>query len=301
MQTYYTLDVDRPSSPSSWYSEVPRGMGEFTPVYVSSVKYGRMAMLIFESTAKVTELEAALKASFNGAVVSGSLNITAEHKKTWSQTKFDGIVVGGDSESGGNLIDGIDSFNDWVKKGTRYDANSAAAPLSYTLRFLDDNSVAKVVLSGEYDVRDCTTLTCPTKVKQFGPVGSRTGGVPFHAKLPDCARVIAIQIKSGDHIGQIVFLVEKENGTQYNLQYGRWGTLNPSIGVTSDIVKVTGSSNDNILCTLQFHYADGDKSPIYGLDQTCDPFEWEFDSFGGIFGRDENVIDQFGVIGKFHE
>lgn len=178
MQIYYTLDVDIPSSPSDWYSDVPRGMEEFTPVYISSVKYGRMAMLIFESTAESTELEAAIKASFNGAVASGSLNIDAEYNETWNQTKFDGIVVGGDSESGGNLIDGIDSFNNWVKKGTKYTANSAAAPLSYTLRFLDDNSIAKIILSGEYYVRDCNKVfNCELRAEVSNDGNCREGWV----------------------------------------------------------------------------------------------------------------------------
>ena len=158
MQVYYSIDVDHPETPADWFETIPTNLGDVSPVYVSSVKYGRIALLTFESTEEATKLKAAIEASFNGLVSSGSLEFEAEHEQTMNNTTIKALVVGGGATSGANLIQSTNNFNDWVEDGGTYNKNSVGAPLAYTLRFLNDNSVAKLILAGEYQVRECDVL-----------------------------------------------------------------------------------------------------------------------------------------------
>ena len=155
-QVFYSLDLNLPASPADMLYEIPDNLGTHTPVYVSSMKYGRMAMLAFESTKEASELQAAIEASFNALISSGGLEFEAGHESTWNSTSFKALAVGDSNHD--ILIEGISGLKTWVQDGTDYDENSAAAPLAYTLRFLSDNAIAKVILSGEYQVRDCEVL-----------------------------------------------------------------------------------------------------------------------------------------------
>ena len=51
------------------------------PVYVSSVTYGRRFFLLIESTSSVTEMKASIQASYDAALVSGSLDASAIYVK----------------------------------------------------------------------------------------------------------------------------------------------------------------------------------------------------------------------------
>jgi thiol-activated cytolysin len=154
-QVYYSIDVDHPTTPSAWYTNPPNcQQWDVSPVYVSSVKYGRIGILLIESDKSELDVKAALKASYDGFGTSSKFDFKSEYEHVWESTSISALLVGGSPEEGVN-IGTKEGFIGWINNGVTYSEESPGAPVAYSLRYLKDNSVSKVILSGSFTVRDC--------------------------------------------------------------------------------------------------------------------------------------------------
>ena len=167
-QVYYTIDMDIPEKPSDLFHVVPDhiSFGSYSPGYVSSVKYGRMALFTVESSEESSEMSSALQASFNGFVASGNIDISHGQQSVLNSSSIKAFIVGGDATEAVNAVGGVDGLMQYLTQGGNFSSQSKAAPLSYTMRFLKDNSIARVVLSSEYTIRNCEPLPTDTWQKK---------------------------------------------------------------------------------------------------------------------------------------
>ncbi|MCB0565208.1 MAG: thiol-activated cytolysin family protein [Lewinellaceae bacterium] len=160
-QVYYSIDVDPPSYPCEWFNPIPNPertielFGGTMPVYVSSVKYGRMVYFMVESEHSEEEVERALNVSYSGFGVGGGVSITDRDKQVLNESTINALIIGGPSGSAINAVAGFEELKGYLQEGANFSATSPGAPIAYTLRFIDDNSVANVVLSSEYTIRQC--------------------------------------------------------------------------------------------------------------------------------------------------
>lgn len=163
VQVYYTVEVDanQKNNPSDWF-ETPLPDYENwneSPVYVSSVKYGRIGILTMESKATKTEMEAFVKAALRAFGSSGSIDIRTEYKEFLDSTKFKVLVIGGNPEDAvASVINGYEGFLSWIEESASFSEENPGSPVAYSLRYLKDNTPAAVVLSGSYTVKECYTL-----------------------------------------------------------------------------------------------------------------------------------------------
>ena len=154
-QVYYSIDVNKPSSPSGWYNNTPDcQLWDVSPVYVSSVKYGRIGLLLIESEKSKLEVEAALKASYEGFGTHSKFEFSSNYENVWESTNISALLVGGSIDKDVS-IGTKEGFIDWINNGTNYSEDSPGAPVSYLLRYLKDNSLSKIILAGSFTVRDC--------------------------------------------------------------------------------------------------------------------------------------------------
>ncbi|MEL6928532.1 MAG: thiol-activated cytolysin family protein [Cyanobacteria bacterium J06600_6] len=165
-QIYYTLDLDiTRSKPSEFFDieDMPdmAALNGGMPVYVSSIKYGRQVVLAIESSYSSNEVRAALSASYNGLLAGGGINMEAEHQEVLESSKISAFVVGGSGEVVAENVASASTFANLITIGGRYSPDSPGAPLSYTLRYLCDNSIAKIALASEYSVRECEEVGIP--------------------------------------------------------------------------------------------------------------------------------------------
>lgn len=158
-QQYYSISVDKPAMPSDFFSETPSPsiLGSWSPVYVSSVKYGRVLLFLLESEKTESEMNAEVEASFNGLVASGGLNASVHLERLQEKSTMKVFVVGGNAQDA-VAINSPDDVENYITQGGNFSNQSPGVPIAYTLRFLKDNSVAKVVLSSEYTVRSCEVI-----------------------------------------------------------------------------------------------------------------------------------------------
>ncbi len=153
-QVYYTIDMDPPQNPSDLFSDAPdlNAIGGTSPVYVSTVTYGRMIIYTVESNYSKTQIDAAFKASFT----SSDGSIGAGYEKVIKESSVKAIVIGGSGSDSAQIVNGPQEVYNYISEGGNYSKESPGAPLSYTLRYLKQGTpVARVVLSSEYRVRQC--------------------------------------------------------------------------------------------------------------------------------------------------
>jgi len=164
-QTYYTVDLDAPTSPSALLDgsvsldDVKSHMDETRPpAYVSSVTYGRLVLFTFESQYSAEEMGAALDFAYSGGVdVSGQVSVT--YKDILSQSKITAYILGGDAGAAVQTIDSYDALIAFIKGGGNYSKDSPGAPIAYKLSYLKDNSPARMSMTDDYDVKDCTRVS----------------------------------------------------------------------------------------------------------------------------------------------
>ena len=164
-QTYYTVDLDAPTSPSALLDgsvsldDVKSHMDETRPpAYVSSVTYGRLVLFTFESQYSAQEMGAALDFAYSGGVdVSGQVSVT--YKDILSQSKITAYILGGDAGTAVQTIDSYDALIAFIKAGGNYSKDSPGAPIAYKLSYLKDNSPARMSMTDDYDVKDCERVS----------------------------------------------------------------------------------------------------------------------------------------------
>lgn len=154
LQVYYTIDMDSPVQPSDLFKDTPdvSDLGATSPVYVSSMAYGRMVLYTIESNSSKTDINAAFSASFN----SGGGEIDAGYQKIINESSIKALVIGGSGASASQTISGPGEVYNFISEGGDYSKDSPGAPLSYKLRFIKRGTpVARVVLTSEYEIRTC--------------------------------------------------------------------------------------------------------------------------------------------------
>lgn len=160
LQVYYTIDMDPPENPSDLFNNLSEvsDLGQTTPVYVASMAYGRMVLYTIESNRSETDINSA----FNATFASSDGSVSAEHQEVIEESSVKALVIGGSGASAANVVRGPSEVYNFIAEGGKYSKDSPGAPLSYKMRFIKKGTpVARVVLSSEYQVRECV-FTSPT-------------------------------------------------------------------------------------------------------------------------------------------
>jgi thiol-activated cytolysin len=159
IQVYYTLDIDIPDHPSDLFAHdanlnaMREDMYELSPLYISSISYGRMAFFSFESTSDIESLKAAVSASCQAFLGGINGNISLAHETVLSSANISATIIGGNGATAANAIRGFDGLKLHLLAGGNYDKGSPGAPVSYKMRYLADNTTARFVLSSEYEAK----------------------------------------------------------------------------------------------------------------------------------------------------
>ncbi|EKT3956644.1 Flavomodulin [Flavobacterium psychrophilum] len=120
--------------------------GEYEPLYISNVDYGRTAYVLFETNLSTQQLVSKVTASLSASygVVSGSAEtqFNSEATSTFSQNSFKAYIYGGPLNGG--LITNLDGLRRFLTKPTPIELIGGSVPISYTVRRLRDNTEVDV-------------------------------------------------------------------------------------------------------------------------------------------------------------
>ena len=173
VQKYYSVDMDNPLNPNKFFKILP-DLNIFqgtSPVFVSSVIYGRMVYLMVESESESEEVEKALYASMKKFKVKASSELTKRETEIVEQSKISGIILGGPALEGVEAVKGLEGLNEYLGKGAEFSVQSPGVPISYVLKHLKDNSIAKLVFNSNFTVQQCVPKG---DVLELAPIGNGT-------------------------------------------------------------------------------------------------------------------------------
>jgi len=144
------------------------------PAFVSSVTYGRMLFLFISSSSTSAELRAALNGAFRAAVVSGSTDIDARQREVLQNSDIRILALGGGAGTTVDLLGGADKLGGlrkYLTEGINFSRTNPGVPISYQLRYLKDNSIARLSLATDYQVFDYRTQLAKEVVVTFNLTG----------------------------------------------------------------------------------------------------------------------------------
>ncbi len=151
-QVFYTIDVDRPRTPADFIAvpanEYEQQLGKEKPIYVSSIKMGRVFLLGVETSLTKTDAEAKIQASF----LSGGVGVEAEtaFNELKKNSKITARVLGGDAQLSARAITDIKQVATLLSEGAKFSRQNPGAPIAYKLRELGTNKPFKTVIYSKY-------------------------------------------------------------------------------------------------------------------------------------------------------
>jgi hypothetical protein len=166
-QVFYTVTMDYPDNPSDVFADnitlaqVENAItSSVPPAYVHSVSYGRIIMFRMESNYEVSEVDFQGSFEYAAGKRSASGDVETKYKEILENSNITTIVIGGNAEVGASAVS-AKNFGDLetIIKGKNavYSRDNPGVPISYTVRYLKDNTLAKLGESTDYKVINCET------------------------------------------------------------------------------------------------------------------------------------------------
>ncbi|MEL7268594.1 MAG: thiol-activated cytolysin family protein [Bacteroidota bacterium] len=165
-QRFYTMDVDIPTSPDTFFDEsvTAEQLGEYVQpdnpaTYIQSVTYGRIFYMLFESTASTSDMKAKLEAGYRTLGTSTEGEVEYDSFRSLQDLTLQVIAYGGNAEETldavGNFTDNQDIGDFLAKIGKSSDIRTGK-PLSYILNSVERPSrIVGAKLATEFDIETC--------------------------------------------------------------------------------------------------------------------------------------------------
>jgi hypothetical protein len=163
-QSFFTAAVEPPASFGAMFApgvtpeQLAEHVGPGNPAaYISSVTYGRIFYLLFESTERVEKISASLDASFSGWGVEVEAGAGANHVGSLENLRVKAFALGGDAGAAISAItNDLDTLKEFLAEGGTIDTG---VPISYVVRSVrHPEKVVRVALATTYDVTDCVPV-----------------------------------------------------------------------------------------------------------------------------------------------
>ena len=235
MQVYYTADISLPERPGDLFAydanlnAVRDELGQVSPLYISSVRYGNIVFLSFESAADIETLKTAAGVSCQALLDGIEGEISPVNKTVVSNAVISATVINSNGTATTSAIHGLDGLKPILLAGKNYDKNSLAPAISYTMRSLSDNTAVCFVLTGEYEARHTYRAYDWYAVRDLRIACGAEDGTGKSAKFyGDCAvsmttNGIKVQgYENGSSANTFVWAVTPALSSNWNLNPGQW-------------------------------------------------------------------------------
>lgn len=152
IQKNFTIDMDIPKAGQLIDLNVdPNIIGAYSPLYVSSVTYGRLGIITVESDAGFDELKKAFEKAFGIlGIVNGSNTLTQEEINTINSADIKIYLVGGLGAQAVQTINGYQNFLQYLGGGQTFSAQAPGVPITFNMRYLSDHSAYKAQFQINY-------------------------------------------------------------------------------------------------------------------------------------------------------
>ncbi len=219
------------------------------PCYISSVTYGRIYIMVFETESSSLDISAAVDFAYRGGVSGGSIKTAMDYQNVMKNTSVKLFAMGGSAEkalvANPNNLTNYSTMSNYLAQGAVFSVSNIGVPISYTIRYLKNARLVRMNNTLEYDVeRAVPVATVRT------PMTTRFSITLDH--------ITALQQgESGDYVGTIQVFLNRENGNpdfSYTFPSYNWSnspTLNLSTNFTITAPRRYGSYIKSILSVYQ--------------------------------------------------
>lgn len=167
-QVFYTVTMDTPKTPSSVFgpnvtsAKVENAMGSDTPpAYINSVSYGRIIMVRMETSDTRTSVDLDAVLEYAGGV-SGTGTVNSTYDEILKKSSVTVVTIGGNAEVASEAVNAADikagpgALNYIITgKNAVYSRDNPGVPIAYTIRYLKDNTFAKMGYTTDYTITEC--------------------------------------------------------------------------------------------------------------------------------------------------
>ncbi len=160
-QENFTIDLDVPTNESSFFDPTGLDMQQITggtiPVYVNSVTYGRMGIMVIESSVNADKLYRAVykQQAILRNLIGIDRNMTDEDKSIIEQADIKVKYTGVGTDADGTIkVNGLQGFIDILTANATYNKDSPGIPVAFQLAYLDNRTLVSAPFQinfGPYD------------------------------------------------------------------------------------------------------------------------------------------------------
>lgn len=163
-QVFYTVDFDAPATPEGFFDSsvtAEQAQNVFSsakvPAYISSVNYGRIIMFRMESGSDVIPSEAESALRYAAGLLSVSGETQTKYNTILSDSLLTAVTVGSNGEAEIANVKASDLMPIIKGKNAVYSKSNPGIPVSYSVKFLKDNAIAKMGATADYSEERCET------------------------------------------------------------------------------------------------------------------------------------------------
>ncbi|ASZ09804.1 thiol-activated cytolysin family protein [Chitinophaga pendula] len=152
IQKNFTVDMDIPKAGQLIDLNVDAGiLGAYSPLYVSSVTYGRLGIITVESNASFDELKTAFQKAFGIlGIVNGSNTLTQAEINIINGADIKVYLVGGQGAMAVQTMSGYQHFMQYLGGGQTFSAQTPGMPIVFSMRYLSDHKPYKAKFQINY-------------------------------------------------------------------------------------------------------------------------------------------------------
>jgi thiol-activated cytolysin len=122
----------------------------YSPVYVNTVTYGRMGIIVIESNSMSNEVKAVYEKVIK-KLFKHSTETLSDYEKTLVNTsKINVYLIGGSGNSQAQAVTGYDQFINYIASSGDFSANDPGVPILFSMRYLSDNTPVKTTFKIDY-------------------------------------------------------------------------------------------------------------------------------------------------------
>lgn len=137
-QSSFTVNMD--IAPLS--SQPIKGSTGYEPVYVSSLTYGRLGVIVFETDETYEFAETSIKKEFDRIFYSKSTTLTTEEKKFFENTEFKVLIIGADSDYSVQTFKGYSHFLNLIYN-SKFTQQSYGVPIACSFSYANTHGLVE--------------------------------------------------------------------------------------------------------------------------------------------------------------
>ncbi len=201
------------------------------PCYISSVTYGRIYIMVFETESSSLDISAAIDFAYQGGVSGGSVKSAFDYQNVMANTSVKLFAMGGSAEdalvtANPNNLTNYSTMSNYLARGAVFSVSNVGVPISYTVRYLKNARLVRMNNTLEYDIEQAVPMA--TVRSPMTTIFSIT-----------LDRIVSLQQgETGDYVGTLQVFLNRENGTpdfSYTIPSYNWSSV-PILNVATNFM-----------------------------------------------------------------